>query len=70
MKELDILHGERIKFDHDAQLVRIKREENVHDDRYEKIQPATMPNINCGFIGTMVDICFGFILDDCDVDIR
>ena len=70
MKELDILHGERIKFDHDAQLVRIEREEKGHGDRYEELQPAAMPNINRGFIGTTVDVCFECILGEGDVELR
>ena len=66
----DILHqGKSVKFDHDARLVRIEREDRGHGDRYEQLQPAAMPTINRGFIGTRVDVCFEFILDEGGVEL-
>ena len=63
MKNLDILHqGKSVKFDHDAQLVRIEREERGHGDRYEQLQPDAMTTINRGFIGNRVDICLNSYL--------
>jgi len=71
VKELDVLHqGISIKFDHDARLVRIEREERGHGDQYEELQPTTMPNINHSLIGIRLDVCFEFVLDEGGKELR
>ena len=50
--------------------MRTQRELARVGDRYSEIQPASMPVVNNGLIGKMLDICVICNLDEGDTELR
>ena len=71
VKVIDAAHQEKsVQQDCNARMMRIDRELIGQGDRYEELQPTSMPKIDSRLIGTRLDVCFYFELDTGGKELR
>ena len=71
VKLIDATHQEKsVQLDCNARIMRIDRESIGQGDRYEELQPTSIPKIDQRFIGTRLDVCFYFELDTGGKELR
>ena len=71
LKEIDLVsHEYHENFESDAYNLRNKREVAEIGNRYDEMQPSSMPKINKHLIGKRLDICESYDLEEGGSELR
>ena len=71
VKTMNVTSQEKnIDFDRIARTLRIKRESRGQGDRYAELQPTSLPKVDHSLLGSRLDVCFEFKLDEGGKELR
>ena len=59
VKEMNVIFQEKnINFDRIAHTLRFERESRGQRDRYEELQPTSLPKVDHRLLSSRLDVCF------------